>query len=185
LVSNHQSFLDPMLAALALPRECSYMARDSLFRHPLFGRLIAYYNAYPVKRDTADIGAIKETLRRLKAGKVVLTFPEGTRTRDGRIGEMRAGVILLARKTRVPLVPTLILGAFEAWPRTSRLPRPRPVLVAYGPPLYTHEHPDWDDAQCVAVVRERLEALRQKYHSHDCLSRHRFCRTRPVNGDGG
>ena len=86
LVSNHQSFLDPVLATLAIPRECNYMARDTLFRQPQFRRLIEYLNAFPVKRNTADLGAIKETLRRLKAGRVVLTFPEGTRTVDGSIG---------------------------------------------------------------------------------------------------
>jgi 1-acyl-sn-glycerol-3-phosphate acyltransferase len=176
LVSNHESFLDPIVATLAIPRECNYMARDTLFRHPLFGRLIAYVNAFPVKRDTADIGAIKETLRRLKAGKVVLTFPEGTRTRDGRIGAMRAGVVLLARKARVPVVPTLVLGAFESWPRSSPLPRPHPILVAYGEPLYVHEHPEWDDEQCVALVRARIVALQERFASHSLVSG--FARTR-------
>ena len=170
LVSNHQSFLDPVLATLALPRECSYMARDSLFRHPLFRRLIAGLNAFPVKRDTADMGAIKETMRRLKAGKLVLTFPEGTRTLDGGIGPMRAGVVLLARKTRVPIVPMVIMGAYEAWPRTAPLPRPHPVLVAYDQPLYPHEHPEWDDDACVDIVRKRIIALQQRYGSHPMLA---------------
>ncbi|HQL54766.1 MAG TPA: lysophospholipid acyltransferase family protein [Phycisphaerae bacterium] len=169
LVSNHQSFLDPVLATLAIPRECNYMARDTLFRQPQFRRLIEYLNAFPVKRNTADLGAIKETLRRLKAGKVVLTFPEGTRTVDGSIGPMHAGVVLLARKARVPIVPTLILGAFESWPRNAKLPHPRPVLVAYGPPLYTHEHPEWTDDDAVAHVRAAVLALQERYRRHPIL----------------
>ncbi len=169
LVSNHQSFLDPVLATLAIPRECNYMARDTLFHVPVLGRMIASLNAFPVKRGTADMGAIKETLRRLKAGKVVLTFPEGTRTQDGSIGPMRAGVVLLARKTRVPIVPTVIIGAFESWPRTRKLPWPRPMLVAYGEPLYPHEHPEWPDDECVEAVRQRIIGLQNRFQSHPLL----------------
>jgi 1-acyl-sn-glycerol-3-phosphate acyltransferase len=171
LVSNHQSFLDPMLGAFALPRECSFMARDTLFRRPLAARIISYLNAFPVKRDTADLGAIKEALRRLKGGQVVLAFPEGTRSPDGRIGALRGGVVLLARKARVPIVPTLILGAFESWPRTAKLPRPRPILVAYDAPLRPHEHPEWSDDDCVATVRDRILALQARYAGHVSLSK--------------
>jgi len=166
LVSNHQSYLDPVLATLALPREGNYMARDTLFRQRQFRRLIEYLNAFPVKRGSADVGAVKEMLRRLKGGEVVLAFPEATRTADGSIGPMRAGVILVARKARVPVVPTLILGAFETWPRTALLPRPHPVLVAYGEPLYPHAHPEWDEEQCVRVVRDRILALQARFATH-------------------
>lgn len=169
LVSNHQSFLDPVLATLAIPRECNYMARDTLFHNPTLRRVIEYLNAFPVKRGTADMGAIKETLRRLKAGKVVLTFPEATRTTDGSIGPMRAGVVLLARKARVPIVPTLILGAFESWPRTRKLPFPRPILVAYDEPIYPHRQPEWNDDECVARVRDRILAMQTRLAAHPLL----------------
>jgi len=59
LVSNHQSYLDPVLATLAIPRECHYMARDTLFLHPFLRGIIQFLNAYPVRRDTADVAAIK------------------------------------------------------------------------------------------------------------------------------
>lgn len=170
LVSNHQSFLDPVLATLAIPRECNYMARDTLFHNPVLRRVIEFLNAFPVKRGTADMGAIKETLRRLKSGKVVLTFPEATRTTNGRVGPMRAGVVLLARKTRVPIVPTLILGAFESWPRTAKLPTPRPILVAYAEPIYPHRHTEWTDEECVEAVRRRVLDLQERYESHPILA---------------
>jgi 1-acyl-sn-glycerol-3-phosphate acyltransferase len=169
LVSNHQSFFDPVLATLALPRECHYMARNTLFAIRWLRPIMEYLNAFAVKRDTADMGAIKETLRRLKAGRLVLAFPEGTRTTDGRVGPMRAGVVLLARKARVPIVPTLIRGAFESWPRTARLPWPRPIIVAYGEPVYPHEHPEWGDEQCVALVRGRIIDLQVRFGSHSSL----------------
>ena len=176
LVCNHQSFLDPVLATLALDREAHYMARDSLFSNPLFRRLIESLNAFPIKRGTADMTAIKETLRRLKAGHLVVTFPEATRTRDGRLAEMASGVILLARKARVPIVPGMILGAFESWPRTSLLPKPHPVVIAYGEPLSPEQLKASDDDTCIRLVRERIIALMQRHCTHPLLSSASSCR---------
>jgi len=178
LVSNHQSFLDPPLVTLALPRECNYMARDSLFRNPILRRVIESLNAFPVKRGTADMGAIRETFRRLKSGKIVLAFPEGTRTVDGNIGTMRPGVILLARKARVPIVPAVILGAFESWPRSARFPRPRPIVIAYAEPFSPHEHPDLTDDECIEHVRTRMLAMKSQYETHPILQRVDTPRTR-------
>jgi 1-acyl-sn-glycerol-3-phosphate acyltransferase len=139
LACNHQSFFDPALATLALPRECHYMARDSLFRNPLFGRFIESYNAFPVKRAASDIAAMKATLARLKAGALVTAFPEATRTRDGRVNPCRPGVIVLANRAHVPLVPVAIEGAFDAWPRHRKLPRRARIWVEYGRPFSPRE----------------------------------------------
>jgi 1-acyl-sn-glycerol-3-phosphate acyltransferase len=163
LVCNHQSFFDPVLATLALPRECHYMARDSLFRNQFFRRLIESLNAFPIKRGTADLGAIKETLRRLKSGALVVTFPEATRTPDGSLQPMAPGVILLARKARVPVVPAAILGAFESWPRQARLPRPHRVIVAYGEPLSADVLAGSPDDVCIAEVRRRIQQLMDRF----------------------
>ena len=170
LVCNHQSFLDPMLATHALGRECHYMARDTLFRNAFFRRLIESLNAFPVKRGTADIGAIKETLRRLKRGALITAFPEGTRTPDGRVHAMQSGVVLIARKAGVPIVPTLILGAFESWPRQAPVPRPRPIIVAYGEPLWPEEIHKAGGDQCIRIVRERIVGMMEHYRRHPLLA---------------
>ncbi len=133
-ISNHQSFLDPMLSSLALRRPMNYMARDSLFRFPVFRQIIESLNAFPVRRATADLAALKEAMRRIKAGGQVVVFAEGTRTRDGRIGPMLPGVAVLAQRAAAWTVPVLIDGAFEAWPRTAALPQPGSVVVQYAPP---------------------------------------------------
>lgn len=171
LVSNHQSFFDPVLSALALPREVSFMARDSLFQLGWLSRLFVSLNAFPVKRGTADVGAIKESLRRLRQGLVLTVFPEATRTRDGSIAPMQAGVVLLARRAGVPLVPTLILGAYELWPRTRKFPLPGPILVAYGEPLRPDQYRDLSDEQAIHLVRERILAMQARYRRHPHLSR--------------
>jgi len=173
LVSNHQSYFDPVIVAAPIPREVHFMARDSLFRDPRFARLIAHYNAFPVKRGTADLGAIKESLRRLKAGAVVTAFPEGTRTTDGGILPMHAGIVLLARRAATPIVPTLILGAFEAWHRARRLPRLLPVLVAYGKPISPGQCAQLSDEECITLVRGRIVDMARRYHRHPALGPNR------------
>lgn len=144
------------------------MARDTLFRGPL-KKLIESLNAFPVKRASADIGAIKETLRRLKHGALITVFPEATRTEDGQIRPFQPGVILIARKARVPVVPTLILGAYEAWPRHARLPRPKRVLVAYAEPLTPEQMAGMTDDECVRCVYERIVSMMDCYRCHSHL----------------
>jgi len=135
LACNHQSFLDPVMVGLGLRRQVSYMARDSLFRNFAFGWLIRSVNAFPVKRNTADLGAIREALRRLKKGRLVLLFGEGTRTRDGRIAPLESGIVMLARKAQVPVIPVTIDGAFEVWPRHHKLCQLGVIRVIYGQPM--------------------------------------------------
>jgi 1-acyl-sn-glycerol-3-phosphate acyltransferase len=136
LASNHQSFLDPALVAACLfPREMHFMARRSLFRNPVFGAIIARCNAFAIERDTADVKGVKEAIARLEAGNVLLVFPEGTRTRNGSIGPMKAGVGTLAERAAVPIVPVLIEGAYEVWPKGAPLPRSGRIRVVVGKPI--------------------------------------------------
>lgn len=187
LVCNHQSYLDPVLATLALPRECHYMARDSLFADPYFRRLIESLNAFPIRRGTADVGAIKETLRRLRQGALITVFPEATRTPDGSVGPMQAGVVLIARKARVPLVPTMILGAYESWPRQAKFPRPHPVIVAYGEPLSPEQLDRMPEQACIDEIRGRILELMGRFRAHPLLASRlgpRSGRGREIEGGG-
>lgn len=158
LACNHQSFFDPICSALALHREVSFMARDTLFHQPLFKRLIESLNAFPVRRGAADIGAVKEMLRRLKQGGVLVVFPEATRTRDGRIGEINANSLAVAKKAGAAIVPTVIDGAFEAWPRTQPVPGPWPIHVTYAEAVRPSEVEAWPVEQIAEVVASRLHA---------------------------
>ena len=159
LACNHQSFFDPIIAALALPRECHFMARDTLFRNRYFERLIRHLNAFPVKRGQADIGAIKEALRRLKQGAAVLAFPEATRTRDGRIIPLQSGIVALAKRAKCPIVPTVIEGAYEIWPRDQVLPGRAPLWVQYGHPIGADRLSKMDQDQAARCLTGRLRTL--------------------------
>ncbi len=135
LAANHQSYLDPPLVAACLPREMHFMARRSLFRNPAFGALIARCNAFAIDRDAADVKGVKEAIARLKAGAALLVFPEGTRTLNGSVGRMKAGIGMLAGRASVPIVPVLIEGANRVWPKGGP---PRPfgrIRIAFGKPL--------------------------------------------------
>jgi 1-acyl-sn-glycerol-3-phosphate acyltransferase len=136
LLSNHQSYLDPIFCAGLLPIRMCYMARDTLFKNWFFGRVIRSVNAIPVKRGQSDIAAIKAIIERLNSGLPVCLFPEGTRTPDGRIAPVKPGVALLSRRAKVPVVPMVIDGAYEAWPRNRKVFRPGCKVVAYyGEPI--------------------------------------------------
>lgn len=164
LVCNHQSFMDPVLVGLAVDREAHFMARDSLFTNRYFGRLIWYLNAFPVKRATADIGAIKESLRRLKQGKVIVLFPEGTRSPDGRIQPMLPGLGGIAKKAAVPLVPTLIDGMTQLWPRHRAWPSMGEVIVEYGHPIQPAEYESLNVDQLMELVHRRLTDMQARWH---------------------
>jgi len=165
VVSNHQSYLDPVLAAVGMPRPYHPMARASLFRFGPFAWLIRSLHAFPVKRGSADMGAIREALRRLKGGAVVLMFPEGTRTRDGSIRRLQAGPVLLARRAGVPILPMVIDGAFEAWPRSRVLPRPHTIRVACGRALTPEELAEGDADALIDTIRDRMVDLQRGLRS--------------------
>jgi 1-acyl-sn-glycerol-3-phosphate acyltransferase len=136
LLSNHQSFLDPIFCAGLLPMRMCYMARDTLFTHWLFGPVIHSVNAIPIKRGQADLAAMKTIIDRLKSGLPVTLFPEGTRTPDGRIAPVKPGVAMLSRRAKVPVVPMVIEGAFEAWPRNKKIfELGHKVVAYYGRPI--------------------------------------------------
>ena len=158
-ICNHQSFLDPILMGMWLRRPMNYMARESLFRAPGFKQIIESLNAFPVRRGTADTAAIKEAMRRVRSGHQAVVFPEGTRTRDGRIGPFLPGVALLSRRAAEWTVPVLIDGAFEAWPRWQMLPRPGSIVVQYAPPIHRSEARKLEPAALVEHVRRILIAM--------------------------
>ncbi len=135
MLSNHQSFLDPMLNASPVRRQCCFAARDSLFRVPVFGPLFHSFNAIPVRRGEADMTAMRAFIERLKSGMVLVLYPEGTRTVDGRISEIKPGFGLLARKADVPVLPCVIDGAYECWPKRNKLFRPGRAYITYGPAI--------------------------------------------------
>jgi 1-acyl-sn-glycerol-3-phosphate acyltransferase len=155
LVSNHLSHLDAFVLGLTVPRPLNYMARSSLFVPPL-GALIRSVGGFAIRREGIGAEGLKETLRRLRAGGIVLLFPEGTRSRDGELGPLKPGIAALAARTRVPVVPAALAGTFEAWPRARRFPRPHPIRVHFGPPISPEQLAGLDAEAITALLRARI-----------------------------
>ncbi len=155
-VANHQSHLDPPFIGCGFPRRMNFLARRSLFDVPYIGRLIHMLDAIPIDRDGFGISGIKESLRRLKQDEVVLIFPEGTRSWDGEIAELRPGFTTLAVRSKASILPIAIDGAFQAWPRTRGYPLPGVVCVRFGKPISPDEYASLDDAALLALVETRL-----------------------------
>jgi len=139
---NHASYLDPIGVAIAVPRVLHFMARDDLFRVPIFGSYLRALAIYPVKRGSADLRAMKDSLRLLKQGNAIGIFPEGTRTPGPGFGKPQPGVGMLAAHSGVPVVPVLIKGGRGAWPKQARFIKFRPMEARIGKPLKFEGHRD-------------------------------------------
>ncbi len=135
IAANHGSYLDPPLIGSGVPRPINYLARESLFRSPVFGWYLRQLNCVPVDRDGAGAAGLKGILDRLHDGGVVILFPEGTRSADGNFQPARAGIGLTVIKSEAPVVPVRVFGTFEAWHRHQKLPHPHRVIVKYGVPV--------------------------------------------------
>ena len=158
VVSSHQSHLDPLLLGLATDRRLSTLARSSLYRFKPFAAVITALDAVPIDRNASMVKTMKSIIGRLRDGRAVVIFPEGTRTATGRLGELKSGFALMAKKAEVPIVPVAIVGAYECWPRTSLLPRPGRIRLEFGPVIPAAEIARLDEREilerCTAQIRE-------------------------------
>ena len=157
IASNHASHLDPPLVGSQIPRQMRFFARKSLWNNAVIGWWLSKVETIPVERDSGDVGAIKRVLQALKENRVVVLFPEGTRSPDGRLQKPKAGVGLMACKTGVPVVPCRVYGSFAAFGKGSAIPRfGTPVTVVFGRPIPAS---DYDDP---AAGKARYETAAQR-----------------------
>ena len=132
IASNHVSFLDPPFVGSAFDEALYFFARKSLFDHPVAGSILRAWQTIPIDRDKPDASSLKATIRLLKSGKKVLIFPEGTRSLDGQLQKAEAGVGLFIAKSAAPVLPVRIFGAYEAFPRGAKFPRPVQITLVVG-----------------------------------------------------
>ncbi|QDT88985.1 lysophospholipid acyltransferase family protein [Gimesia algae] len=135
LISNHQSFLDPLLICLPLTRPVSFMARDSLFRIPILGPFMRYEFVIPINRRTTSSQSFRAAIENIENGNYVGIFPEGTRTTDGSVERFKPGFLALLKRTDIAIYPIGIAGADRALPRGAYFLRPRSVRVVFGEPI--------------------------------------------------
>ena len=125
-----------------------------------FGWLIHSLNAIPIDREGFGLGGVKETLKRLKRGEAVVVFPEGTRSLDGEVAAFKPGICTIARRGQAALLPVGIDGAYDAWPRRRKLPRPERIQVCVGAPISADEVRRLSDEQLLDELHRRICACR-------------------------
>ena len=156
ICANHQSNLDPIVIGGACPRPVNYLAKESLFRPGLMGWFLRWNDAIPIDREGTGIAGIKETLRRLKRRESVVIFPEGSRSLDGELQDLKKGFCSLARRTSAALVPVGIEGTFDAMPPKSKTIRLGRIQVVFGPEIKAEEYQELDDDQLTQLLQQRI-----------------------------
>lgn len=135
VAANHASALDPLLVGGALHRKVYFMARDDLFRIPVLGAWLRSMGVFPVRRGQPDRKALRTSMSLLEQGEGVVIFPEGTRSRDGRLRDPEPGAAMIALRTGALVLPAAVVGSHRILPKGARWPRFRRVTVRFGPPF--------------------------------------------------
>ena len=141
---NHSATLDPPMVPAFLPRGDTWnMAKSEYFRKPLSALIFRWYHSFPVVRHTADRTALRRSFDLIKAGHVVIMYPEGTRVESGVLGKPEAGAGFIAQKAACPVVPVGLTGTRECFPKGARWPRRTRVTITFGKPfLVNTKRPD-------------------------------------------
>jgi 1-acyl-sn-glycerol-3-phosphate acyltransferase len=158
LLANHQSLLDMIVIAVQLDRPISFFARSGLFKNRFLAWLITSLHAFPIRQGEADFSGIREAIRRLKEGHILNVYPEGSRTETGELGPIEPGAALIVRRAEVPIVPVVVDGAFQAWPRGAKFFTAHPIRVMFGPPMNVA---GLRNAQILDLIERTLRAMLQ------------------------
>ena len=160
ICSNHQSFLDAVVLGVTCPQPLNYLARKTLFDVATPVRMFLSLNdAIPFDRDAVGLEGIKESLKRLKRGEMVVMFPEGTRSSDGELLPFKPGFDLLARRTKSRLLPIALDGCYKAFPRDALLPKFGEIRVVIAEPIEYNQYKDWSPEETRTILENRVAEL--------------------------
>ena len=161
LMPNHQSVYDIPLLLATLPGETRFLAKESLFRIPVFGWALRTGGFIPVRRGDRRKAreAFLSAIEGLGEGVSILIFPEETRTLDGDLLPFKRGGFLMALRSELPVVPVGIRGNFDVRPKGRFVIHPRKVEVHYGRPLDPLDYGIHDMKRFVADVRAEVRRL--------------------------
>lgn len=171
ICGNHCSYLDPMLAAVVLPRKIYNVSRKEIYQQPLLGPFVRHLGAVRIDRESlADKGAVQTMLAIMDHGDLCMIYPEGTRSPDGRLQNPHNGAAFLAVKSGAPVVPMAIIGSYECWPRQRRFARIGRITVRIGQPVTYHLPPERqsrkEDLTAISMdIMDRIRTLQEQGHA--------------------
>jgi len=159
--ANHQSQFDIFALQGYLGHDFRWLAKQELFRIPLFGPGMRLAGYIPVDRTHGRqaMKSLEAAAKRIAAGTSVIIFPEGTRSRDGSLQPFKAGGMVLAIKAGVPLVPVAILGSHEVLPKGKLLARPGRIVIRIGAPIATRDYQLKQKNELAERLRDAVAAL--------------------------
>lgn len=166
-MSNHVSNIDPPIIVPLLGRRMSILAKQELFRIPLLGTAMKLGQLVPVDRSNRDaaIESVKRAVDVLRSGVSMLVYPEGTRSRDGRLLPFKKGPFHLAMESGVPVVPLTIVGAYEIWPKGEFAIHPGTATLVVHNPIDPTKFADRENL--MEAVRAAIDSgLPEKYRSN-------------------
>lgn len=133
IAANHTSYLDPLAVACAARRPVRFIVMKPVYDVRWLTWFLKSIGCIRVN------GAIQQALETLRGGEVLGVFPEGGRSRDGKVGKGESGAVRLALEARCPLIPAAVIGSYDAWPPQASLPKPFPMRVVFGKPITPDE----------------------------------------------
>ncbi|MEY4519660.1 MAG: hypothetical protein RLZZ499_2260 [Cyanobacteriota bacterium] len=156
-VSNHASYFDPPILSNCVGRPVAFMAKEELFKIPVFKQGIQLYGAYPVKREMGDRAALRAATTAIESGWIAAIFLQGTRSANGKITDPKLGAAWIAAKAQVPILPVSLWGTEKILIKGSALPKPVPITVRIGeviPPPASTKKADLQAVteHCAAVI---------------------------------
>lgn len=172
--ANHASYLDIPLLGCGIPRRVSFLGRANLFPNKAVGLICRWLGWIPLKPGRIDRQALGEAIARLKAGKPVVIFPEGTRTTNGQLQAGKPGIGMLVAEAQCPVIPVYIAGTYQVLPIGATWPRYHAVSVHFGAPL-TFPPPTKDQARefyqkVSSTVMQEIAAL-ARHHARERAGR--------------
>jgi len=162
ITPNHVTYIDPIWITIPVKRRIYYMAWDKPFRIPVLGLLMRMFGAFPGNLDVAaDASAQREAIELLRKERALVIFPEGGRTRTGKLMPFKMGAFRMALAYGIPILPVSIEGGGKIWPASRLLPRPGKLRITYHPPIPVERI---NEDATKSEVRERARQLAKATH---------------------
>jgi 1-acyl-sn-glycerol-3-phosphate acyltransferase len=158
--ANHVSNMDPLAFVPLIPRRVALLVKSELFRVPILSKAMRMARFVPVERENREAAAasVETALKYLKEGLSFAVYPEGTRSRDGRMLPFKKGTFVMAVRAKVPVVPVSIVGAQDLMRPGEWAVRPGEVTIRFGPPVDASAYTLEQRADLLARVEQLVAA---------------------------
>lgn len=168
-MANHQSGFDILIVRAFLPGQMRWIAKKELFKIPVFGAALRRTGAVEIDRQnrTKAIISLEDAARQIREGKSVMTFPEGTRSRNGQVKKFKKGVFYLALAAGVPIVPISIVGSGEIMPKRSLRIQPGRIKMIIGKPVEVSNYSKENIDELITTVRDTIVSNYNAFRNQD------------------